>query len=342
MASEVGASSPERLPVLVVGAGISGVACARALTDAGVPVRLLDRGRRVGGRMAVRTLELPAGRHAVDVGAAYFTAHDPGFRAVVQSWQQRSLAQPWTDTFHLADTGGLAGTTTGPVRWAAAAGLRSLVEDLARGLAVDVGRDVQEIRQDGDGRPTVDGDPAAAVVLAMPDPQAGDVLTPSLRAGKDLAARHDWTPTICVWAAWSTRWWPDLDGVFVHDDPVLSWVADDGRRRGDDAPVLVAHTPAVFAAGHLHDPAAVVEPVLAELGLVLGRSGRSLTVPSPEVVGAYRWRLSAPRRPRGRPFHLGQDGIGLCGDAWGERPRIEQAWLSGHGLGVELASRLRG
>lgn len=340
--AEVDTPDPGRLPVIVVGAGISGVACARALSDAGVAVRLLDRGRRVGGRMAVRTLGLAAGRHAVDIGASYFTVDDPGFRAVVQDWHERGLARPWTDTFHLAGTGGLTGTTTGPVRWAAAAGLRSLVEELAQNLDVDTDHDVREVSQDDDGRPTVDGEPAAAVVLAMPDPQAADLLSPPLRVGTDVTDRPDWTPSICVWAAWSTRWWPELDGVFVQDDPVLAWVADDGRRRGDAAPVLVAHTLAAFAAGHLHDPAAVVEPVLAELGVVLGRSGRVLTAPTPDVVGAHRWRLSAPRQPHGPLFHLGEDGIGRCGDAWGGRPRVEQAWLSGHGLGVELARRLRG
>ena len=54
---------------LVVGGGISGIACAAALRDAGRPVVVRDRGHRLGGRMAVRTVD---GR-PIDVGAAYFT-----------------------------------------------------------------------------------------------------------------------------------------------------------------------------------------------------------------------------------------------------------------------------
>ncbi len=65
--------------VVVVGAGLAGLACARALTDAGVPVRILERGRVVGGRLASRRLD---GRPA-DIGAAYFTVDDPAFAAVV-------------------------------------------------------------------------------------------------------------------------------------------------------------------------------------------------------------------------------------------------------------------
>jgi predicted NAD/FAD-dependent oxidoreductase len=30
----------------------------------------------------------------------------------------------------------------------------------------------------------------------------------------------------------------------------------------------------------------------------------------------------------------------VCGDAWGTKPRVEQAWLSGDALGRELAARL--
>jgi len=39
------------------------------------------------------------------------------------------------------------------------------------------------------------------------------------------------------------------------------------------------------------------------------------------------------------PYHLDDDNIGLCGDAWGQS-RVQTAWLSGNGLGRALASRL--
>ena len=102
-----------RLPVTIVGAGISGVACARVLTAAGIPVELVDRGRRVGGRMASRRHE---GR-PVDIGASYVTVSDPGFEEVVARWADAGLAQEWTDTFGVAsgvDEGRT--TTSGPTR----------------------------------------------------------------------------------------------------------------------------------------------------------------------------------------------------------------------------------
>jgi predicted NAD/FAD-dependent oxidoreductase len=32
--------------------------------------------------------------------------------------------------------------------------------------------------------------------------------------------------------------------------------------------------------------------------------------------------------------------IGVCGDAWGPRSRVEQAWMSGNGLAETLLKRL--
>lgn len=327
--------SDSNAPVVVVGGGISGITCARTLVRAGHTVRVLDRGRRLGGRMAVRTEALVSGKHAVDVGASYFTVRDERFAAVVDGWQQAGLARPWTDTFHLAGPDGRLGTTTGLPRWAAAGGLRSLVENLAEGLDVTSQHEVEEVDVEG-VRLLVDGEPARAVVLAMPDPQAADLLPEPVSTWLGLDGGREWSPVIAVWAAWGERWWGDLDGAFVDGSPVVSWLADDGRRRGDDAPVLVAHATSVFAAGRLEDPGTATAPVLAEVARLLGADG----FPEPEFARAHRWSLAAPMHPHRAPFGLHPALVGVCGDAWGDRPRVEQAFLSGLQLGEALAERL--
>lgn len=323
-----------------MGGGISGVACARSLVAAGADVRLVDRGRRLGGRMAARTVDTVVGRHVVDTGASYFTVRDDGFAAVVAGWQERGLLREWTDTFHLSDGDGLIGTKVGPVRWAGTRGLRALVEDLAEGLQVEHPRDVTEVvplGPDGGAGVLVDGERFDAAVLAMPDPQAVDLLPPDTAASLLDGSEWDWRPTIAVYAAWTARCWPEVDGVFVDGSPVVEWVADDGRRRGDGAPVLVAHTTPVFAASRLDDPASAVPHVVAELSRVLGRD-----LEEPEWARAHRWSLASPARARPAPdFALTADGtVGVCGDAWGERSRVEAAWLSGTRLAAELAGRL--
>lgn len=310
--------------VVVVGAGIAGVACARELRAGGLVVRLLDRGYRPGGRMASKRLN---GR-PVDLGASYFTVSDPDFASVVHDWQERGLARSWTDTFCALGDGDPS-DKSGPVRWGAATGLRSLVED----LAADLGVERQEVVD-------LSGLTAAAVVLAMPDPQARRLLAPD----HPMMVRLDRTfePVLALAARWPDRTWDDVsptgrfDGAFVNGDEVLAWVADDGRRRGDDAPVLVAHSTPGFAGRHLEDPVAARPELLRALR-------RVMRLPEPDEVHVHRWTFARPVGVRNEPWCLEEGPAGLlavCGDGWGDSPKVETAWLSGRGLGRELVDRL--
>ena len=328
-------------PVVVVGGGISGIACARVVGEAGLPVVVLDRGRRLGGRMAVRTVE---GR-AVDTGASYFTVSDDRFESVVRDWQARALARPWTDTFEVIEGGERAKppvTKSGSMRWAAPAGLRGLVEDLAVGLDTEQ-LAVSAVTRPG-GRLRVDGRPASLVVLAMPDPQARRLLDDTLTSRAELD--DDFAPTLALLAGWDERTWGTaalgekvtaasvFDGAFVNGDGALTWVADDGRRRGDGAPVLVAHSTVDLARSHLEDPAAAGPEMLAALMRLL-----AVEAP-PRWTRVHRWSFAHPSSTRTRTHHLGDDGIGLCGDGWAERPRVEAAYLSGRDLGDAVVARL--
>jgi renalase len=311
-------------PVLVVGGGIAGIAAARAVHQAGLPVVVRDRGRRLGGRMASRTTE---GR-PVDTGASYFTAADPAFVAVVEDWQRRGLAREWTDTFAVYGDPDKS-STSGPVRWGAAGGLRSLVEDLATGLDVRSAATVERI----DPGLTVEGQAYAAVVLAMPDPQARRLLDPTY--AEAIAALDDpYEPVLALTTVWHERAWPELDGAFVNGDPVLAWVADDGRRRGDGAPVLVAHSTTDFAAGRLDDPDAAQEPMVDAL------QRRFEITAAPTYARVQRWSFARPTKQRDEPYLLGDDGLGVCGDGWHGKSRVEGAFLSGRALGRAIAERL--
>ena len=308
--------------VVVVGAGIAGVACARELRAAGLDTGVLDRGRVPGGRMATRTLW----DRRVDLGASYFTVTDPGFDAVVDGWAARGLARRWTDTF-TALGAGAPQSKPGPVRWGSTHGLRSLVEDLAADLAVER-REVVALGE-------VDAD---AVVLAMPDPQAKR-LVGDHPVADDL--RREWEPVIVVAARWTRRTWDGASptgrfhGAFVNDDPDVAWIADDGRRRGDDAPVLVAHSTPALASRHLDDPSGAAPAVLRAVQ-------RLLDVGPPEDVHVHRWTFARPTGRREEPYALvdGDRPVGVCGDGWGGTPKVESAWLSGVRLGRALVARL--
>lgn len=311
---------------IVIGGGISGLACARTLLDRGQDVLVLDRGRQLGGRMATRTVRdsgTPWDGHIVDIGASYFTASNPDFQAQVDDWLARGVARPWTDAFHVASPDGITGVRSGPMRYASTTGLRSLVEDLGTGLAVRRATSVSSISASED-RFVVDEWEAGSVALCMPVPQAQQLWP--------VPAEHVWEPVIAVVAIFEERCWTDIDGVFVNDDAVLTWIADDGRRRGDDAPVLVAHVNPVLAARHLDSVADVLPNALATMKRILNIRTE------PVLVDAHRWTFARPIAAHEEPYWRDASArIGVAGDAWFGGPRVETAWLSGRALAAALA-----
>lgn len=309
--------------VAIVGAGIAGAACLAALTSHGIDADLIDRGRAPGGRMSSPSLH---GR-PVDLGAAYFTVRDPAFAEVVDGWHSRRLASSWTSTLDVIGARGTS-VTSPEQRWAAPAGLRSLVRDLIASCAVRSeqtyqGRRVEHLRD-------LDHD---AVVLAMPDPQAA-------RLAPQFVEQVDYEPVIAVAAGFGTRCWTMSAAAFVNDDPDVTLIADDGSRRGDGAAVLVIHTSGALAREHLAHPETAIDPAVNAARRLLG------IAPAPSWTVAQRWTYAKPGGTHGAaPFGLAEHAgrvLGQCGDSWCRQgsPRIEAAWLSGTRLGTALAQTL--
>ncbi|GAA2064925.1 NAD(P)/FAD-dependent oxidoreductase [Williamsia deligens] len=299
--------------VTVVGAGMSGAACAAELVRAGVDVRVVDRGRAPGGRMASPTLH----DRRVDTGAGYFTVRDNGFDAVVDGWRDRGLARPWTDTFGVLAPDAAPSTKSGPTRWATDGGLRSLVRDVIGDIPVETAS-LEEL-------------PDGHVVVAMPDPQAARLV--------EVPDGVDYEPVIAVVVGFDgSLELPFEHAAFVNDHPDIAFVADDGSRRGDAAPVLVAHTTPDRAGRHLDDPDAVVPVVVDALRGLLG-------VGEPAWTHAHRWTFAKPVGQHDLSCHVAVDGdrlIGLAGDQWCPEgaPRVESAWRSGVDLAAALLPRL--
>jgi renalase len=80
--------------ILIVGAGIAGLLCATELEKAGRHVRLVDKGRGVGGRMATRRM----GGGRLDHGAQFFTVRDERFEIYLRAWQEAGVVREWYRT----------------------------------------------------------------------------------------------------------------------------------------------------------------------------------------------------------------------------------------------------
>jgi photolyase PhrII len=339
-----GPAHPRPPRTVVIGAGVSGLACARTLADHGIPVVVLDKGRLPGGRISTRTLREDPDQ-AWDHGAQFFTARDPRFRRHVESWVEGGVAAPWEGRIVRLGEDGEVAAASGGTRFVGTPGMRTVATHLAVGLDVRCGVRVLEVRRQADGwwldvetmenrvENTDQGDrsstgPFDAVVVAVPAPQAAPLLshTPLLSAAADgVVMAPCWAAMLAGGAGAGHPW----DAAFL-DHPVLSWVARQGSRPGRDEGVVgghwVLHASPEWSERHLEEPPEEVERHLrkaaGEIGVIPGKGGSG-------VMHLHRWRYALPPDPHPEPCLWDRElGIGACGD-WCGGPRVEGAFLSG-------------
>jgi predicted NAD/FAD-dependent oxidoreductase len=322
--------------VAVIGAGIAGLACARALEDHGLRVTVFDKGRGPGGRVATRR----ADSGAFDHGAQFLRARDPHFARHVASWEARGLLSRWPCSLAALAPGEAPSPLPDEApSWAPSPGMSALARHLAAELrALRLSTRVGALRREGArwvledeaGAPLGD---FARVIVAAPAPQAAALLAEAAPALAAQAARATYDPCWALMVALDAPLTVSFDAARVRESP-LAWIARDsakpGRAPGER---WVAHASPAWSREHLErDPDEVAPLLLAALAALVGPAALE------GAASAHRWRYAQVAEALGEPcLYERALGLGACGD-WCLGPRIEAAWRSG----VAAAGRLLG
>jgi len=306
---------------VVIGAGISGLAAARTLAERGWSVRVLEKGRGVGGRMASRRV----GEARFDHGAQFFTVRSDRFSELVERAKADGAVTEWTHGF---------GTPPdGHARWRGLEGMTSLCKWMAADadVAVELSTTVTDLR-DIDSR---------AVILTAPVPQSLAILSFSgLLPAPELAIRLAgiaYKPTIAVLAT--------LDrppgGMAAHggcqfaDGEDLAFVTDNQAKGISATPALTVHLSNERSHEHWTlDDAAVV--AFAETHTADLRGDASIV--STQV---QRWRYAGPVTVDPDPTVVWGDApvVAMAGEAFAG-PKVEGAFLSGVAAAEAVVARL--
>lgn len=336
-----------RMEVLVIGAGIAGLSCARRLIAKGHTVTVVDKGRGVGGRLATRRL----GTASFDTGAQFISAREPAFAQELTE----AGATIWCHGFPVL---GNVRAPDGHSRYRMPGGMNRLAKCLGQGLVVRDQLTVTGMTVT-DGRWQVTCSPgdlvksgsiatgpaltlaADAVVLTAPAPQAARLLTSFGIAVPEVVHTIRYDPCLCLLLDYPTAaqaLLPLPGGIQVTDDAAIGWISSQrakGLRTAGEG--VIIHATGAWSAAHYGlsdaDILATLRP-LAEA--VLRRAGITATA---EDCQLKKWKYSLPtvtidepclRVPAAAPLLL-------AGDSFGNRPRVEGAWLSGRAAAESLA-----
>ncbi len=329
------------LRVAVVGAGLSGLICARDLQQAGHFVQVFDKGRGVSGRMSTRRVIEP--ELQFDHGAQYFTARDGDFRKQVEEWTAQGVVAVWEGPF-----GTLTGGETGPAptndpRYVGTPGMNAICRDLAGGLNVRCSARVVQLVPNG-GRWQVEVEDLAAgtsevlsdgfdhVVVAIPPAQAADLL-PKESSLQEKVGEAKMAPCIGLMAAFQSQVELELNGVFVQENPIR-WMARDSSKpeRNSGVERWVMHATPEWSQEHIDEsPEQLVPQLLDAFSEAVGGN-----VPGTIYEAAHRWLYAIPENPFSQGGFIDEQlKLTICGD-WCHDARVEGAFLSGRAAVREI------
>lgn len=321
-----------RIGVAVVGAGIAGLTCARALADAGYEVVVFDKGRGPGGRMASRRAEIAGETVRFDHGTRHFTATDPRFVNQVTGWIEQGVVAPWS--------------AAGANQFVGVPGMNAPLHALAEGLDIRWNSRVMGIVERGNwSLITLEESEfeATNAVVAIPPEQAADLFDGEWPEFAAICRQTESEPCWTVMAAFANPLPIEKDLVSDPSGAIAEAARDSAKpgRGGPERWVIQAsaeHSRTILDQSKEDVAKNLLALFFAQMGIApvnpvhlvahrwLYAQAKSVHIP-PETWPAVRPEAPLPD-PATYLYDQGYTRIALAGD-WLVAPSVEGAWLSG-------------
>jgi len=338
--------------VIVIGAGVSGLALARELQSQGRTPMVLERARGVGGRCATRRID----GQPVDHGLAFLHGRTPRFLDEYDGVRDATGIPDWPRVREGA------GTPCQPVAFDATSHRLAFVEGVSRfakhlactlDLRLEAGVTALQLVEQRDSHAgrcweltLASGERlrANAVALTMPAPSAVALLQRMEPPSAEVAALLPllqlvrMLPCLTVIARYPAavrvpRW----EACLPDDSAAIQTILHDSSKRPAGArPTLVIQARPGFSLAHLDDPVESWTQVLLDEAAALQGDWFA----RPESVQSHIWRNArvAAGSELAHPVVATADGgvlLGIAGDGLHDAGGVEGAYLSG----LELAAR---
>lgn len=320
--------------VLIIGAGISGLSCARYLKSQGVDTSVFEKSGYAGGRLSTRVFE----QWQCDHGAQYFTARDPRFKHEVEQWQREGVANLWRPRLGVFEGVPLKwrpAHSAGPERYVGVPTMRALAQHFAKNQTIQLNTTVDKLQRSQLGWQVHSQEYGwtervfDALVLALPAPQSLALLQTNPSTLNAKLATFTMRPTWALMLRLEEGFDPGFDAAFVNGGP-LRWMAKNTSKpdRQQDN-VWLLHASAQWSEEHIEDSRDEVSAALQE-------EFNKLTGGLALQECLHLWRYADTEYPADSMYLWDGDlTLGVCGD-WLSEGKVEGAWKSG----LELASTI--
>ena len=310
------------LDVLVIGAGMTGISCARQLHATGLDVVVLDKGRGFGGRMATRRADINGQTIRFDHGAQYVTARDAGFQQALN--EISDCAVLWAD----------AGK---PGAYAGVPGMSSIPKALAEGLTIHQSERVEKLELQGNcWLATTESESwkAKRVVMTVPFPQVAPIIGEDHPLSVKLTGL-EFAPCMTLMGAFKPQ--VELDkATRLNAASDLSWIAYNSGKPGreDAIDAWLAQASVEWSAARVNQDKAKSEQEMQ----VLLCEALSLD-PADMLHSAFHsWLYARIVNPLGVPYLVDETQSLYLGGDWCLGARVESAWQSGTAIAQALTA----
>ena len=310
------------LDVLVIGAGMTGVSCARQLQAAGLDVVVLDKGRGIGGRMATRRADINGQTIRFDHGAQYVTARDAGFQQALNEINESAVL--WAD----------AGK---PGAYAGVPGMSSIPKALAEGLTIHQSERVEHLELQGDYWLATTEDKswkAKRVVMTVPFPQVAPIIGEDHPLSAKLTGL-EFAPCMTLMAAFKPQ--AEIDKTTrLNEASDLSWIAYNSGKPGriDAVDAWLAQASVEWSAARVNQDKAKSEQ---EMQVLLCEA---LSLDKADMLHSafHSWLYARIVNPLGEPYLVDETQSLYLGGDWCLGARVESAWQSGTAIAQALTA----
>ena len=316
--------------IAVIGAGMTGLTCARHLVEKGYHPTVFEKSRGLGGRLATRRA---GDGTSFDHGAQYVTARSAAFQNALQTAKAAGAARHWRP--ECAEWSGSAREDW----WVGAPAMNALVKPLAVGLDIRLDTEVAAIRRAGDawqvaGPMSENGESFDIVICSVPAPQARKLLaaeTEVVEALAEVSIAPCWSLMVSFAAAVD----PGFD-VRRSETEDLAWIACNHSKPGRDSEKAcwVVHASPEWSRRHLELDRDQVAGMMVEM-LAEAFEAR---LPEIERAVAHRWRYARTTVPLGAPYLGVADRTLFLGGDWCLGARVESAFESGRAIAQAMTA----